>query len=303
MEKSPEKKRIFPVHPERMVLGFFLLLALAAVFGLSSILSDVELEQGAIIVPGETPTPDFTLEDVNSGRRTFLNIPLLDAISAYVKFVFWGLIPISFFVFIFAPGSRWRRILVILMTLTGVITAVNLLRNFRAELGSSILGEMESFPAEVQEGTPIVAPTTSEPGQTLSLLISFILSVLVLTAGWLIWRWWKSKTPPRKAMAHEVDLAVQEINSGADLTQTVLQVYYRMNEILAEKAGINRQQAMTPREFELSLEDSGIPYQQVKLLTRLFEKARYGGMNLGEDSRKMALECLRIISSSLREFG
>jgi len=276
-------------------------LLLAAMILLAGRISSLELEQGAILASDITPTPGSTLDDALSGERTILNIPLLDALSAYVKFVFWGLIPISFFVFLFVPGSRWRRLLVTLMTITGVFTAANMLRNFHAGLGSSPLGAMEPPSFNPAEGTPMVAPTTSEPSQGLTLLVSFLIAGFLVILIWLIWRGLNRRRGPEAELAFQAEKALQDIRSGADLAETVRECYYQMAAVLEEEAGVQRQRGMTPREFEESLKLTGIPYKHVRRLTRLFEQARYGGLDLGEEERLGAVESLQMISRSLRE--
>lgn len=285
----------------KWVVALSLILALAAVILLAGRLSAVELEQGAILVSGATPTPNDALREDLGGRRTFLNIPLLDAISLYVKFVFWGLIPITLIVFLFAPGNRWRRILVTVLTLTGVLTAANMLRDFRAQLGSNLLGDMESFAPEALEGTPLVAPTTTEPTSTFNYLVSFLVSAGFVVLVWLIWRWWNQRPRAGVELAREAERAAEQIRSGADVSETVLACYYRMNEILAEQAGYRRREGMTPREFEISLGETGLPHRHIQRLTRLFERARYGGRDVGDRNRRSAAESLRAIAENLRE--
>lgn len=285
---------------KRGLILLSLLFLLAAIILLSSRLSGMQLEQGAILASDITPTPGSTLDDALSGERTVLNIPLLDALSVYVKFVFWGLIPISFFVFLFAPGSRWRRILVMLLTITGVFTAANMFRRFHAGLGNGILGEMEAPVLAPAEGTPIVAPTTSEPSPAFSFLISFLIAGILVVSIWLTWRWLNRRRGLKIDLADQAEQALQDLRAGADLAETVRECYYQMTDILEEEAGMQRKQGMTPREFEESLQHTGVPHRHVRRLTRLFERARYGGLDPGEGERQGAVESLREISRSLR---
>lgn len=281
------------------LLGILLLLTVLVL--LAGRLSELELEQGAILASDITPTPGSILDDALSGERTVLNIPLLDALSAYVKFVFWGLIPISFFVFLFAPGSRWRRLLVMLMTITGVFTAANMLRRFQIGLGSSPLGAMEPGSFDPRQGTPLVVPTSAEPSSTFTFLVSVLLAGIGLVLIWVVWRWLSRRQGSRTELAVEAEKALQDIRSGADLTETVRACYYRMTAVLEEEAGYERQRGMTPREFEASLQGTGVPVTHIRTLTRLFEQARYGGIQLADDKRQDAVASLRAISGALRE--
>ena len=288
------------LNPRRLTAGLVLILILAVVILLSGRLSNVELEQGAILVSEGTPTPGLELEEDLAGRRIFFNIPLLDAIGFYARAVFWVLIPVTFFVFLFAPGSRWRRILTMLLSITGVLTAAHLLSRLGLGLGSSPLGEMDALPAQPLSGTPLVEPTTSEPSQTLTYTVSFLLAVFMIVLIGLVYRRLSSRATSREELVRQAEIALQEIESGAELAETVLTCYYRMTEILNQEAGIERQQGMTPREFEHNLQNAGVPHRDVKTLTRLFEKARYGRMEVGEEKRQTAVRSLSRIRQALR---
>ena len=283
----------------RVTAGLVLVLVLTTVILLSGRLSDVKLEQGAILVSDGTPTPGLELEDDLGERRIFFNIPLLDAIGFYARAVFWVLIPVTFFVFLFAPGSRWRRILTMLMSITGVLTAAHLLSRLGLGLGSTPLGDMDALPAQPLSGTPLVEPTTSEPSQALTYTVSFLLALVMIVIFGLIYRRLSSRKSSRDELVRQAEIALEEIESGAELAETVLTCYYRMTEILNQEAGIERRQGMTPREFEHNLQSAGVPYQDVKTLTRLFEKARYGRMEVGEEKRQSAVRSLSRIKQAL----
>jgi hypothetical protein len=60
---------------------------------------------------------------------------------------------------------------------------------------------------------------------------------------------------------------------------------------------------MTPREFEMRLEEAGIPTTQVRRLTRLFEEVRYGDKRLGEQEERQAIVSLTSIVRFCRSAG
>lgn len=52
---------------------------------------------------------------------------------------------------------------------------------------------------------------------------------------------------------------------------------------------------MTPGEFALRLEQSGLPGDAVRRLTRLFERVRYGNQKAGLKDTNEAVACLTAI--------
>ena len=50
-----------------------------------------------------------------------------------------------------------------------------------------------------------------------------------------------------------------------------------------------------PGEFEIELRNIGLPRKEVSNLTRLFEQARYGDIDLGLREREEASTCLEAI--------
>jgi hypothetical protein len=64
------------------------------------------------------------------------------------------------------------------------------------------------------------------------------------------------------------------------------------------RMGLQRERAMTPREFEQRLVDIGLPSQPVSQLTRLFEAVRYGSREPSQLDEKMAVNCLSEIGSA-----
>ena len=58
---------------------------------------------------------------------------------------------------------------------------------------------------------------------------------------------------------------------------------------------LNRQHSMTTREFERAMEGIGVKGQNVRRLTRLFEKVRYGARDLDIPEEQEAIDCLNSI--------
>lgn len=77
-----------------------------------------------------------------------------------------------------------------------------------------------------------------------------------------------------------------------------MECYLKMNQVLQEQQGIERQKAMTPREFERHLTAVGLTNEHIRQLTRLFESVRYGANAPGQQEEQEALACLSAIVKS-----
>jgi hypothetical protein len=93
-------------------------------------------------------------------------------------------------------------------------------------------------------------------------------------------------------LANQAQQAVDALQSGKDLKDTVIRCYYQMSELLATERGIERGQTVTPREFEERLVKLGLPSEPVRTLTRIFEEVRYGSIPAGQKQEYMAVQSL-----------
>lgn len=96
-------------------------------------------------------------------------------------------------------------------------------------------------------------------------------------------------------LLQEAEHAVQNLKSGKELSDVIIQYYAQMSQILQEQRGIERNHTMTVREFEYWLEYEGVPSAPVRQLTSLFEAVRYGKCQLGKEDQKNALHSLNEI--------
>lgn len=277
---------------KRYWLVLFAVLAVVAVVVLSSGLSTLELGAGRPLprMPSAeeelaTPTPPSATRVVSLVLRVLLMV------SA-------ALLPFSIIYYIFSPEAR-KRVLRDLITILSILLPLYFL--YRAR--SDTLETFDEVP--LAPGPPAELPSvpeasfTADPSQGLVLLanigLALFLATLLVGLAWILWRRRRRSSMPLDKLAQEAEHAVQAIEAGADLRDTVTRCYFDMMQILKEERGIHRQRAMTPREFEAGLEKAGIPTTQVRRLTRLFEEVRYGNKQLGQREERQAVISLTSI--------
>jgi hypothetical protein len=89
--------------------------------------------------------------------------------------------------------------------------------------------------------------------------------------------------------------SLRELSSARESTDVILNCYFRMSDVVADKRKLQRGAAVTPAEFAMRLEQAGLPGEAVKKLTRLFESVRYGGHRSGPTEVNEAVACLTTI--------
>lgn len=88
-------------------------------------------------------------------------------------------------------------------------------------------------------------------------------------------------------------LSLRDMSTGRDWEDAVVRCYENMTEVVARRRGHQRDPYLTPSEFAARLEQSGLPSQAVRRLTRLFESVRYGARTSGAHESVEAEDCLR----------
>jgi hypothetical protein len=156
--------------------------------------------------------------------------------------------------------------------------------------------------------TPVPIPTES-PGPEIILaeytsaqvspLVSYLVALGILLVGvgvwwWLIWRR-RDTAAPFGALAEIARSALNEIETGKDWGDAILNSYYRMNSVVADWRGIHRQESLTPTEFAALLISTHLPAEAVNRLTRLFERVRYGDKKSTPQDVQEAVDCFTTI--------
>jgi hypothetical protein len=142
-----------------------------------------------------------------------------------------------------------------------------------------------------------VAPIGDPPGALFWLVIA---GLVLLAAGLGAWLLIMAKRLAKKEdrLALGAEAAIQAIAAGEDIKNVIIRCYLQMEQVVKDDLGIERKEAVTPREFERHLVARGIPDAPVVQLTRLFETARYGQQVSDAQIEREAVDCLSAIRAA-----
>jgi LPXTG-motif cell wall-anchored protein len=212
---------------------------------------------------------------------------------------------------ILLPPDQRKKFLIMLawLVLAGVIIFLVI---FRINLGKPLtppdLTPIEEvitrFPAPTHTMVPAVTPSIFIPPQVSSwtsyLVALGILLVVAAIWGWVLWRR-KKKGAPYDELAEIARSTLDDIDSGMDWGNAILNSYFRMTRAVADWRGIRRGLSMTPAEFADYLVSTHLPGDAVYTLTALFERVRYGDKRSTRKDTQEAVECLTAILNYCRE--
>lgn len=274
-----------------LILG----VAIGAVVLLAGGLSQLQLLPGH---PFPLPESQATAEaQIASSPRNF---ELSDFWKTVIAVTVWLLFPLSLLYVILSPEARRRVLRDILWVASTMLMLYLLMRALQPLVSlppSAEFGEAGSIAPG--RGSPEVGEFVSHTPPWLVFAISVGLMAFLLGLLWYLWQ--RSQRPrekPLELLAQEAQQAVAELRAGQDLTDTVLRCYREMSRILSEHRGLRRHRAMTPREFENYLEQTGLRCQEIQKLTRLFESVRYGATPSSEREEGEAMLCLEAIAQA-----
>lgn len=140
----------------------------------------------------------------------------------------------------------------------------------------------------------------------LSYLVSFLCALAWVAIMWGLYLGWKKYTAlnakrPLGEIARIARSSLDDLSSGRDSSDVIVNCYLRMSDVVADKRKLHREIAMTPQEFALRLERAGLPGEAVRRLTGLFEMVRYGDRKSAPRDVTEAVSCLNAILRSCGE--
>lgn len=286
---------------QKFRLMIFILLMIATTTALASGLSDLSLSAGR-------PVP--ILEILRRLGGTGLPLPGLPQLPFNVIPLLvgcaWSMIIIMMVLFILMPNKRKELLKRILTYTVWLLVIYALVFSFHP-------GQLAEFEPPVQNGAssgeafdednPLFSPPEFVIAPPAWFVI--IISGLVLTGLFLImWAVWRRLPKPLEPFDNEAALerlgqeaqeAIDRLQAGHDLKDTIQRCYFEMGQILSQQYGYVRQHGMTPREFEQHLSQSGLHSQHIQRLTRLFEMVRYSPHQADAQTQAEAEACLTAI--------
>jgi hypothetical protein len=229
--------------------------------------------------------------------NSMVDIPLWQQISL------WLLILIMFVLIsaLLSPELRKRLILIIIRVGITYWALYIVFTRYR-----DMLMQMGLNPSLQQAGgasTSADMPPQFLPPQTISLtsyLVSFGIAILLILLAWKLFKFWQEYTAsnaslPLHNIARIARSSLNDLSSGRDSTDVIMNCYFRMSDVVESKRNLSRGKSMTPAEFASRLEQAGLPSDAVNRLTRLFERVRYGGYRSGTTEVNEAVSCLTTI--------
>jgi len=168
----------------------------------------------------------------------------------------------------------------------------------------------ESAPVEYNE-TQQAEQGDSSPSGSLLLVLAGVVGVLLLALG-VVLRWPRAEdeavTTGESAAETDTDTAALGEIAGraADRIETDSsgdsenEVYRAWREMTAQ-LDTETPETTTPREFQQAAVEAGMAPDDVRELTRLFERVRYGGESATADREERAVQVLRRIESAYGE--
>lgn len=143
-----------------------------------------------------------------------------------------------------------------------------------------------------------IAPIGEPPAHLSFWVIAGLLLSSVVLISWLVSHAFHRAKKEESKLEMETKAAIQAIADGQSLKDIIIQYYAKMESFIAQERGIERGQAVTPREFETYLVEKGIPRNPIVQLTFLFEKARYGNQSLNKKDEQDAINCFSAIQKA-----
>lgn len=279
-----------------------LLLALLLILGLAMGLPNLKLS------PGES----FSLRSDESPGAGGIGALIGDNVFAMLLRGLWVLtlicIPIYIIVCLFTPEGR-RRLRRDIFTIILVVLLGELLPELLEKSGVIQETQETTLPESLDQITSIQPTTTFSPDPPVwisvmtILLATVLISALIIGAFMFIRKRKNLQKSPLQKLAGEAQTAMDALQAGRDFKSTIIHCYQEMVKVVEEEKGIYRETAMTPREFETSLINKGLPQNPIQTITRLFEKVRYGSQVIDASEEKQAFSSLSDIVNACHTIG
>jgi hypothetical protein len=269
-------------------LVFYLCAAIGALMLLAASLPQLSFRPGRAFILNGDDAPDTGSGALAASVRDLGYLRLAVAAIVLVVLIYFAL------TLIFSAKLRWqllRRLGQVLLVIVLFYLIISRLIGRPETLPPPQLADATPPPVQTPIGEPL-PPFVAQPAPWLVALVSLALATLLIAGIWYFWRRSRPVVNPISTLAQA---AIESIQAGGDVQSVVLRCYLEMSQVLSQQRGVERDRAMTPREFAQHLAASGVRDQHVQQLTRLFESARYGAQPPSAQDERAAVECLTAI--------
>jgi hypothetical protein len=209
--------------------------------------------------------------------------------------IFWGMLGLALIYAVVSPRYRKQliRMLVTVAALVLLLSRIQELQWAGEGFAEESLGgdTLEPVGATLPEPPPFF----TDPPDWFLVAINVLLALLFFGILWYLWRVLRRRPDTKTLLVQEAETALSDLEAGGDLRDVVLRCYAGMTQVLRESRNIERRKAMTPREFENHLAETGIQDEHIVRLTQLFEGVRYGARPSAGRTELEAMACLRAI--------
>ncbi|MFN8595235.1 MAG: DUF4129 domain-containing protein [Anaerolineae bacterium] len=267
----------------------FLLLAAVVMVVTAAALPQLQLKPGLPLMRGD-----------NTGALQPEGAPtVLISVSTFFKALVGAIVALilAYAGYQLIKGVGWRDILksvvFIIMVAVPALVILFAIANIRITVK----------PLEPEVLPPVLSSESASaplPGDFIWLAWIGLAVVIVLLVVWFVY-WRRKQISVNARLRLEAEQALQALEAGADFKNVIVRCYRQMSLALQRDQGLEREEAMTARDFESLLTTRGFPVVPVQQLTRLFEAARYGLWQTNRTDEQLAVDCLNTIVQHSRE--
>ncbi len=285
------------MNQRRWIIGIGLIVLVVMVV-LSSSLHDVHFKQGVTFAADAKAVSPAPL----SVSQTIQDIPL------WKLLIFWLVLVINLvlFIWLIPPQVRRRIIRQVFSFAIGLLALLFALR-YRILQLPFFLNSPEVLNGQLLLGasTGSKAPEFHLPQMSpwMVYLISLCVLLVSLLLVWAVSRLWSRfqvRRSPLDDIASVASSSLDALAAGRNWGDVIIQSYKSMGEVISARRGLQRAEAMTPREFVVKLQSAGLPADAVARLTSLFESVRYG---FNPSTPSQVSEAVACLNSILRACG
>jgi hypothetical protein len=282
----------------RLWLGPALAVVVLALFFLAAGIDQLDMRPNPIFLPDTRLEEELT----PGGSIELIHPEMMERIFLLLLMICTPVVIIAMMIAFVNSKSRKSLIRSTLINVGYAFAIFFVIATFTAILGNELLetgGEAFRGPDVPRWG----------PAEEMPSWMGFAVALLVLGVGSAFgWYLWLRFRPQPAALQTENTLeqislealaSLEELRMGGDLRSVIMRCYYDMGRIISEKRGAEREESMTPREFENRLIALGLPRQPVVDLTRLFEEVRYGAAHPSRREEHRAVQSLTAIVSAI----